>query len=301
MQTQGRRKVMAGHTGVYERGKLYKEVWKEPVLVVAKRYGVSGVALAKACKKLAVPLPSRGYWAKVRAGRSMPARPPLAPYKDPPKSKTKRPVSRRSGDTGAKKVSDEQPRQDQETAPLTEPEIFNNTSHTEKKTSNKKRTRKKTSPREVLECLYCNINSWQRTFSSGVNRSRWTKGSREIEYLYDEWDNLQIHATIRHHEIFVKRKIRTGQAVELSILPTHVPRPDWQKKPEAIGIAMVHKDKMFANVTLPADAFYSLFPCLTMNHFKEVKLTLFGMRHRHGDIDRIDFAPEETPMEELTS
>ncbi len=28
-------------TEVYEREKLYDEVWKEPVLVVAKRYGVS--------------------------------------------------------------------------------------------------------------------------------------------------------------------------------------------------------------------------------------------------------------------
>ncbi len=32
---------------VYEREKLYQEVWAEPVQVVAERYGVSGVALAK--------------------------------------------------------------------------------------------------------------------------------------------------------------------------------------------------------------------------------------------------------------
>ena len=50
--------------GPYEREKLYEEVWKEPVIVVAKRYGVSEVALAKACRKLAVPLPPRGYWAR---------------------------------------------------------------------------------------------------------------------------------------------------------------------------------------------------------------------------------------------
>lgn len=39
------------------RETLYAEVWTEPVLVVAKRYGVSNVALAKACRKLSVPLP----------------------------------------------------------------------------------------------------------------------------------------------------------------------------------------------------------------------------------------------------
>ena len=57
---------MGERTEIYEREKLYQEIWKEPVLVVAKRYGVSNVALAKACRALAVPLPPRGYWAKVR-------------------------------------------------------------------------------------------------------------------------------------------------------------------------------------------------------------------------------------------
>jgi hypothetical protein len=53
----------------YEREKLYQEVWAEPIRDVAKRYEVSDVALAKTCRKLAIPLPGRGYWAKVRAGQ----------------------------------------------------------------------------------------------------------------------------------------------------------------------------------------------------------------------------------------
>jgi len=57
---------MSERTKIYEREKLYEEVWKEPVLVVADRYGVSNVALAKACRKLAVPLPPRGYWARIK-------------------------------------------------------------------------------------------------------------------------------------------------------------------------------------------------------------------------------------------
>ncbi len=69
---------MGKRTETYQREKLYDEVWKDPVLVVAKRYGVSEVALAKACRKLAVPLPPRGYWTRVRAGRTLP-RPPRAP------------------------------------------------------------------------------------------------------------------------------------------------------------------------------------------------------------------------------
>jgi hypothetical protein len=44
---------------------------------VAKRYGVSDVAIAKACALLAIPKPPRGYWAKKTAGQELLARPPL--------------------------------------------------------------------------------------------------------------------------------------------------------------------------------------------------------------------------------
>lgn len=62
----------------YEREKLYQEVWAEPVKIVAQRYGVSDVALAKTCRRMAIPLPGRGYWAKYKAGRA-PAQTPLGP------------------------------------------------------------------------------------------------------------------------------------------------------------------------------------------------------------------------------
>ena len=48
---------------------LYKEVWTDPVTAVAPRYGLSDVGLVKICKKLRIPVPERGYWAKVKAGR----------------------------------------------------------------------------------------------------------------------------------------------------------------------------------------------------------------------------------------
>ena len=63
----------------YDRETLYAEVWKNPVQKVAKAYGISGVALGKACRKLRIPVPPRGYWARVRAGQSVrkPALPKL--------------------------------------------------------------------------------------------------------------------------------------------------------------------------------------------------------------------------------
>lgn len=60
----------------FTREALHKMVWLRPVLAIAKDVGVSDVALAKACRKAGIPLPSRGHWAIVKAGRVITA-PPL--------------------------------------------------------------------------------------------------------------------------------------------------------------------------------------------------------------------------------
>jgi hypothetical protein len=65
----------------YDRETLYREVWAEPTRKVAARYGISDVALAKACRQLQVPKPPRGYWAKKAAGQPLPRRPKLLPLK----------------------------------------------------------------------------------------------------------------------------------------------------------------------------------------------------------------------------
>lgn len=69
--------IMAEKPSVYDRDTLYEEVWAEPMQVVAKRYGVSDVALAKTCRRMGVPVPGRGHWAKLKAGRAEPR--PLLP------------------------------------------------------------------------------------------------------------------------------------------------------------------------------------------------------------------------------
>ncbi|HEY0980623.1 MAG TPA: hypothetical protein VGE80_00755, partial [Schlesneria sp.] len=52
------------------RKELYDQVWSEPMLHVAKRYGISDVGLAKICRKQKIPCPPRGHWAKKAAGQS---------------------------------------------------------------------------------------------------------------------------------------------------------------------------------------------------------------------------------------
>lgn len=58
------------------REELYEQVWAHPMRELAQEYGLSDVGLAKICRRLDVPLPGRGYWAKKDAGRA-PARPAL--------------------------------------------------------------------------------------------------------------------------------------------------------------------------------------------------------------------------------
>jgi hypothetical protein len=61
----------------YDRQKIYDEIWSEPIQHVAKRYDMSDVGLAKICKKLKIPRPGLGYWAKKAAGKPVPKRPVL--------------------------------------------------------------------------------------------------------------------------------------------------------------------------------------------------------------------------------
>jgi len=53
------------------REALYERVWAEPVEKLAKSWGLSGRGLAKACKRAGVPVPPRGYWARVQNGQRL--------------------------------------------------------------------------------------------------------------------------------------------------------------------------------------------------------------------------------------
>jgi len=51
------------------RQELYDLVWSKPVVKIAKDLGISDVAVGKICKKLNIPKPGLGYWAKKQAGK----------------------------------------------------------------------------------------------------------------------------------------------------------------------------------------------------------------------------------------
>ena len=79
---------------LWNRDELYKEVWATPIQTLANKYGISDVGLAKVCRKLAIPLPGRGYWARTEAGQKV-KQIPLPPLKEQIilRKPTRRPVS----------------------------------------------------------------------------------------------------------------------------------------------------------------------------------------------------------------
>ena len=53
----------------FNRNELYEKVWSEPMSRLAPEYSISDRGLAKICMKLNVPIPPRGYWAKLEHGK----------------------------------------------------------------------------------------------------------------------------------------------------------------------------------------------------------------------------------------
>jgi hypothetical protein len=60
-----------GHEVRLDRAALFDRVWSEPVEKLAKDWGLSGRGLAKVCRRLQIPVPPRGFWAKLQHGQRM--------------------------------------------------------------------------------------------------------------------------------------------------------------------------------------------------------------------------------------
>ena len=65
----------------FTREELYDLVWSEPRKILATRYSISDVGLSKACRRYDIPVPGRGYWAKLKAGKKVQRRP--LPHRGP--------------------------------------------------------------------------------------------------------------------------------------------------------------------------------------------------------------------------
>ena len=64
-----------------DRAALFELVWSKPVMKLATEWGLSDRGLGKACRRLKIPVPPRGHWARVQVGqrRRRPRLPALKP------------------------------------------------------------------------------------------------------------------------------------------------------------------------------------------------------------------------------
>jgi hypothetical protein len=63
----------------FSRQELYDLVWSTPIATLAKQFDISDRGLAKTCLRYHIPVPSRGYWAKIEAGQQPTKTPALEP------------------------------------------------------------------------------------------------------------------------------------------------------------------------------------------------------------------------------
>lgn len=68
------------------RQELYQRVWGRPMVHVGADFGMSGNALRMYCVKYGIPIPGRGHWAKLKAGKKVNrvALPPRGPGLEDP-------------------------------------------------------------------------------------------------------------------------------------------------------------------------------------------------------------------------
>jgi len=51
------------------RQELHEKIWSRPAIALAEELGISGRGLGKICSRFEIPVPPRGYWAKLAAGK----------------------------------------------------------------------------------------------------------------------------------------------------------------------------------------------------------------------------------------
>jgi hypothetical protein len=65
------------------RNELYATVWDKPITRLSKEFGISDVGFAKICRKHNIPLPARGYWARLASGQKIRPTPLPKPNDNP--------------------------------------------------------------------------------------------------------------------------------------------------------------------------------------------------------------------------
>ena len=92
-----------------------------------------------------------------------------------------------------------------------------------------------------------------------------------------------------------KRKISSG---EIYLLPSHVPRAEFNDEVDRIGNTWVKERRLYCSAFVPADAFYSLSPVLAEGKFVEMKVRVRNLRYGKGHTDDVELDFELTDLDE---
>lgn len=248
------------------REELYELVWATPVVKLAKTLGVSDVAIAKRCRREGVPVPPRGYWARVAAGQN-PSRPSL-----PPKPERRPPVRTVRKKASVKESLNEPP------TPLPQSQR-----------RSVRRYKERLGRDDRIESFWCKLDRWQRSYSFGVNWRPW-------EYNEESWselDGLDLFATIRSDTH------RPYRYIEAHVLPMHLPRERISRELEAIGNVWTDRKKrgwLLCSAFVPEDSYYSICDAVGRGEFRELVIQVRNLNRGGGSTSEIALRPKLTDL-----
>lgn len=251
---------------LFTRQELYELVWASPVTTIAKLHGISDVGLAKRCRRLGVPLPPRGYWARSEVERAA-VKPPLPTSLPPPRQRQPAPKS---------VASETEVRASSPPAK-------------EKITRQQHRYKTRLQRDDKIETFWCKVDSIDRSYVFGVNWRPWEMH----EESWTEYDTLTIRSSVRN------KTARPYKFVELRVIPAFVDRDTINRELDAIGNVWTErgrKEWLIASASVPADAFYSLCETATRNCFSEIVVDVRNLKRGNGSTSEISLRPRLTDL-----
>jgi hypothetical protein len=222
--------------------------------------------LAKRCRREAVPLPPRGYWARIAAGQT-PIRPPLPPKQDRPTLTSTQTTKKESeSDTESK-----------------------NGAVSGRAATRQSRYKSRISRSDRLETFYCSIDGWKRTYSFGVNWQPW-------EYNEESWserDALEVLATIR------SKTSRSYRHIGARLVPFHVEREKIKRDLDAIGNVWTDRKRkgwLLCSAFIPGNAFYSICDAVGRKELSELVIQVRNLNRGSGSTSEISLQPDLTDL-----
>lgn len=250
------------------REQLYELVWSKPMRDAAATIPMSDVGLQKMCRRNGVPVPSQGYWNKLRAGHRMPPRPPLPP---PPAPQVREPLAVKPERVSSKMDVD---------VPLPKSKSM----PTRKQSAGAQRSRPRRGGRWPTEIHYIMpIERWEWGYSFGVNNTR-----RLLQGIFLDHRHLIVYGKL------IRPSLLKEENVKLSFVPSNVrdEAKHYTEAPPHIGSIWKDREARCINsaISMPEDVLPSLLPMLQTERLRYVVFAGTPLFRGQADIRSYRFA-----------